>query len=45
MAHLKVAMFLKRCEESQHDIRNETSIDKALKDKESVADMVIESYS
>ena len=45
MAYLEMAMFLKRCEECQHDICNETGIDKAFKDQECFADVVIESYS
>ena len=45
MAYFEMTIFLKRCEESQHDIRNETSIDKAFKYQESITNMVVESYS
>ena len=45
MAHFEMTMFLKRCEVSQHDIRNETSIDKGFKYQSYITNLVVESNS
>ena len=45
MPHLEMTMFLKRCEVSQHDIRNETSIDKGFKYQSYITNFVVESNS